>query len=275
MNGKWVPHHVALIDRLAARRVELHHRLEQGGCSPVLFGDSSELLALLCGGRRFDLLLVVADGTSAWRQLVTVCGVFGIPALVLAGKPGFKPATTWLHDFPVSPLFDFAFVDCEDAELLQRMRRLLYRGEEHKTQFSKAKGAVFGNYRFHEGLHTVSHLGREINLQPRQFKLALELFRNAGSVLDRNRLWALLWSTPFPSKGVRTLDVCVANVRKRLELFPENGFTLKSVYGRGYQLLTMAPLKAPIPEFAATARIPGGWAMNSSPPLDQASSSPH
>ena len=273
MNGNWAPHHVALIDGVAARRIQLRHRLEQGGFSPVLFEDSSELLALLCGGKRFDLLLVVEDGTSTWRPLVTVCGVFGIPALVFASRTGFKQAATWLHDFPVSPLFDFVFLDCLDVELHQRMTRLLHRGVEHQIQFTKAKGSVFGNYEFHEGLCTVSHRGRDINLQPRQFQLALELFRNADCVLDRNRLWALLWTTPFPSKGVRALDVCVANVRKKLGLFPENGFTLKSVYGRGYRLLAVAPLKAPIPEFAA-ARIPVGWAANSSPPLDQASASP-
>lgn len=275
MNGKRAPHHVALIDGLATQRVQLRRRLEHAGCTPVLFEDSSELLALLCSGRRFDLLLIVEDGASTWRQLVTVCGVFGIPALVLAGKSGFKQAHTWAHDFPVSPLFDFAFLNCPEIELQQRILKLLHHGAQCQDQLVKAKGLVFGNYKFHEGLCVVSHRGREINMQPRQFKLALELFRNTGSVLERNRLWALLWTTPFPSKGVRTLDVCVANVRRKLELFPENGFALKSVYGRGYQLLAVSPLKTPVPEFVTADRMPVGWTANSSPALGQASASPH
>ncbi|MGJ7530128.1 winged helix-turn-helix domain-containing protein [Variovorax sp. GB1P17] len=275
MNEKRAPHHVALIDGLATQRVQLRRRLEHAGCTPVLFEDSSELLALLCSGRRFDLLLIVEDGASTWRQLVTVCRVFGIPTLLLAANSGFERAHIWGQDFPISPLFDFAFLDCNEIELQQRMLRLLHHGSEHKAQLASKKGSAFGNYEFHEGICTVSHLGREINLQPRQFKLALELFRNIGSVLERNRLWALLWTTPLPSKGVRTLDVCVANVRKKLELFPENGFALKSVYGRGYQLLSVAPLKAPMPEFVTADRTPVGWAVNSSSSPGQASSSPH
>lgn len=277
MNGKWAPHHVALVDGLAGHRAQLRNRLEESGCSPVLFENSAELLVLLCGGRRFDLLLIVEDGTSAWNQVVTVCSVFGIPALVLARRIDPGRATAWLQEFPVSPLFDFAFLDCQDVELQKRMARLLNQGVEHQAQSSKTKGSVFGNYKFYEGMFSVSHRGREINMQPRQFQLALELFRNTGVVLDRNRLWALLWTTPFPLKSVRTLDVCVANVRKKLELFPENGFTLKSVYGRGYQLLAVTPSMAPVPpaELASDARPSSGWAATSSPPADQASASPH
>lgn len=277
MNGKWAPRHVALVDGLAGHRAQLRNRLEEGGYAPVLFENSAELLVLLCGGRRFDLLLIVEDGTSAWNQLVTVCSVFGIPVLVLARKSDSAQAGAWLHEFPVSALFDFAFLDCPNVELHKRIARLLHQGVEHQAQSSKTKGAVFGNYKFYEGLFSVSHRGREINMQPRQFQLALELFRNTGIVLDRNRLWAMLWTTPFPSKSVRTLDVCVANVRKKLELFPENGFTLKSVYGRGYQLLAVTPLMAPEPlaELGAVAQPPSGWAANSSPPADQASASPY
>jgi hypothetical protein len=64
MDGNWAPHHVALMDGLAARRFQLRDRLEQGGCSPALFDNASELLALLCGGKRFDLMLIVEDGTA-------------------------------------------------------------------------------------------------------------------------------------------------------------------------------------------------------------------
>jgi DNA-binding winged helix-turn-helix (wHTH) protein len=274
MNGKWAPRHVALIDGLATRRARLCGRLAEGGGAPVVFEDSLELLSLLCGGRRFDLLLVVEDGTSMWHQLVTVCGVLGMPVLVLARKSGFEQGTQWLEKFPVSPLFDFAFEDCEDAELNQRISRLLHHGEAHQVQFSRIKETAFGNYKFDEAKGSVLHRESEIYLQPRQFQLALELFRNLGRVLERNRLWSLLWATPFPSKGVRTLDVCVANIRKRLQLSPENGFTLKSVYGRGYQLLAITPLKVSRPELDAATRIVVGWPANSVAPPDQASSAP-
>lgn len=256
MNGKRAPHHVALIDGLATQRVQLRRRLEHAGCAPVLFEDSSELLALLCTGRRFDLLLIVEDGASTWRQLVTVCGVFGIPTLVLAGKPGFGQAHTWVHDFPVSPLFDFTFLNCHEIELRQRILKLLHHGAEFHEQLVKAKGLVFGNYKFQEGLCVVAHRGREIGMQPRQFRLALELFRNIGRVMERQQLWASVWGESFPPKNGRSLDVCVTNVRKKLDICPQNGFTLNSVYRRGYQLLAVPPGALSTPDLAKAAPLP-------------------
>jgi DNA-binding winged helix-turn-helix (wHTH) protein len=280
MNAKWAPRHVALIDGAAARSARLRNRIEQDGYAPESFENSSELLALLCGGKRFDLVLLVEDGTAVWHQVVTVCSVLGIPALVLTGKSGLEQAAAWLHDFPVSPLFDFAFVDCQDAELHQRIARLLHHGEEHQIRSAKMKKAIFGNYEFHEGLGVVSHRGREVFLQQRQFDLALEFFRNVGSIMDRNTLWSLLWGKQFPPSKGRSLDVCVAAIRKKLELFPENGFALNSVYARGYRLSAVTPLNAAAPasalvpalESATAVRAPAGWSANSFSSLGQVSS---
>lgn len=207
---------------------------------PELFANASELLNSLGRGRRFDLLLMVEGGNSAWNQLSVVCGVIGMPALLLARESVGDQATRWLQEFPVSPLFDFASVDSQNDELNRRMVRLLQRAVEHHGQFAAIKETVFGGYVFHEGLQSVVHQGREICLQPRQFGLALELFRNVGQVLERHQLWSLLWAEPFPPSGGRALDVCVASVRRTLRLCSENGFTLNAVYKRGYRLLAVS-----------------------------------
>lgn len=275
MNAKCTPRHVALVDGLSAQHAQLRDRLAQEGCSPVVFEDSSEVLALLCQGRKFDLLFIIEDETLAWRRLVTVCGALGLPTLVLARIPDSGEAMAWLEEFPATPFSDFALVNCGNSELRHRMHRLLHHGEMHRIQTARDKELIFGNYEFNRNHGTVLHRGCEIILQPRQFKLALELFCNMGQVLDRNQLWDMLWAKPSPIKKARALDVCVANVRKKLGLFPDNEFSLRSVYGRGYQLLAVTPRKAATPELASAVRAPIGWTANSSPPQDQVSSSPN
>lgn len=248
------PCHVALIESFDVQRIQLRDRLERAGCTLALFADVSDLLAMLSRGKRFDLLLVVEGGSSAWRQLSAVCGVIGMPALLLAEEPGGDRAAAWLQDFPASPLFDFACVDSPNEELYRRMCRLLHRAAAQHDHFAECKETVFGGYAFHEDMHFVVHKGREICLQPRQFELALALFRNAGRVLERQQLWASLWGSPLPQSG-RSLDVCVASVRKKLDLCPENGFTLNSVYGRGYRLQAVSSMRSTPREPNAAARM--------------------
>ncbi|MCU1617816.1 MAG: hypothetical protein JWO98_5356 [Frankiales bacterium] len=252
MFAKLTPCNVALIDSLGVERMQLRDRLEQTGCAPVLFSDASEFLAMLSRGRRFDLLLVAESGNSAWSQLSAVCGVIGMPALLLAGEPDGGRATAWLQDFPASPLFDFASLDSHNDELHRRMSRLLHRAREHRDHFAGLDETVFGEYAFHKGMHSVVHKSRDICLQPRQFELALTLFRNVGRVLERQQLWTSLWGAP---QGGRSLDVCVANVRRKLHLCPENGFTLNSVYRRGYQLQAVLPMKSTFPEPISATRM--------------------
>lgn len=240
MIAKWTPRHVALIDSVDVQRIQLSDRLERVGCMPELFANASELLKSLGRGRRFDLLLMVESGNLAWNQLSAVCAVIGMPALLLARESVGDQCTRWLQDFPVSPLFDFASVDSQNDELHRRMVRLLHRAGEHHDEFAEIKKTVFGGYVFDEGLQSVVHQGCEISLQPRQFDLALELFRNLDLVLERHQLWASLWGAPFPPHGGRALDVCVASVRRKLRLCAENGFTLNAVYKRGYRLLAVS-----------------------------------
>lgn len=270
---------MALIESIDAQRVQLRDRLKQGGYTPVLFADVPELLTALGSGARFDLVVIAECGTAAWGQLSAVCGVIGMPALLLARETDCDQATGWFQNFPVSPLFDFTSVDSQNGELFSRMHTLLHRAGERHDQSATAKETVFGDYEFREGLHTVMHRGQEIYLQPRQFDLAHELFLSMGRVLERHHLWASLWGEAFPPQRGRSLDVCVASVRKKLQLCPENGFTLNAVYSRGYQLRAVTPLRAPtLPpalasELTSVARTRVDWAVNSLPPLYQAAPS--
>ena len=254
------PCQVALIDSFDVQRIQLRDKLEGAGCTPVLFADVSELLTALSRGKRFDLLLVVEGGNSTWRQLSAVCAVIGMPALLLAEEPGGDRAASWFQDFPVSPLFDFASVDSPNDKLYSRMSRLLHRVGERRDHSGELEETVFGGYAFHEGTHAVLHNGRDISLQPRQFELALALFRNVGRVLERQQLWASLWGEPSPPQGGRSLDVCAANVRRKLQLCPENGFTLNSIYRRGYRLQAVSSMRPPALEPATVARLHAGSA---------------
>lgn len=239
MITEWTSRNVALVDGAEAQRVQLRQRLERGGYAPVVFSDAAGLLASFGLGNRFDLVLVVEDDALTWCQLSAVCRVLRVPAFLLIQESDWKQRMARDQDFLASPLFDFALLNTDDSELYTRMCTLLLRAgdrEDTVERLEPAKQTTVGGYRFVEGLQVVVYQGKEVRLASRQFEVAFELFRNLGGMVERKRLWTSLWGEYSPRKGTRALDVCVANVRKKLDLFPENGFVLRAVYKRGYQL---------------------------------------
>lgn len=236
MIGTPAPSSVALVNSAEAQRIGLCNRLERRGYVPALFATASELLGSLANGKRFKILVMVEDETSAWSRLSAACSVLGIPALLLTQELQWRAHAAPEHDFLPTPLCDFATLGSHDIELDTRMRTLIQRARREEHGAESGPDVSIGDYVFLEDAQVVLHRGREIQLQPRQFDLALELFRNVGRVVTREWLWNSFWGSEPPRDGARALDVCVANVRRKLDLCPENGFTLRAVYKRGYQL---------------------------------------
>jgi DNA-binding response OmpR family regulator len=110
---------------------------------------------------------------------------------------------------------------------------------------AEAAGMVRGDYCFLERRRVVLHREREVLLQPREFEFALQLFQNVGRVLTREWLRESIWRARHHREDSRVLDVCAANLRRKLALQSENGFVLKAVYKTGYCLFEMPLDSAP------------------------------
>ena len=74
--------------------------------------------------------------------------------------------------------------------------------------------------------------GRPVELTGREFDLLACLLENEGIVLSRERLLDLVWELTYPG-GTRTVDVHVAQLRRKLEL-PD---AIQTVRGSGYKLV--------------------------------------
>ncbi len=86
--------------------------------------------------------------------------------------------------------------------------------------------------------------GQRIELQNREYELALLLFRNLNGVVPRARIIQSLWGSE-PMETSRTLDTHVSRVRRKLGLAAERGLILQSVYGLGYRLQAVQAVAAP------------------------------
>lgn len=93
---------------------------------------------------------------------------------------------------------------------------------------------MVGGYRIDPVARTVSLKGEEIDIAPREFDLALYLFRNMDRLLPRDVVEQAVWGRSLGA-GSRTLDTHLSRVRIKLGLRPENGVRLSSVYSYGYR----------------------------------------
>jgi DNA-binding response OmpR family regulator len=77
--------------------------------------------------------------------------------------------------------------------------------------------------------------GDPVAISPREFDLALFLFRNVGKTLKRETLEKAVWGRQI-GRDSRTVDTHLSRLRVKLALRPENGVRLVSVYGKGFRL---------------------------------------
>lgn len=212
-------------------------KLRQMGCTPARFASSAEFLTAVTHGTQFGLLLIVLRDESTWPVLTSMCKALRLPIFLVANALQRELLAEVLSAAGTEPTgagIDFAVLPVGDFEIELRVREALRRNET--LLHPQAVSAVFGGYEFRGSRKVVVHKGTEIRLKPREFELALLLFRNAGRLLERDWLLASLWMDSRIERKSRVLDCCVANIRRKLALHKESEFMLHSVYGRGYEL---------------------------------------
>jgi two-component system, OmpR family, response regulator RegX3 len=77
--------------------------------------------------------------------------------------------------------------------------------------------------------------GSPVDLTPKEFEVAWLLFRQLGRLTSRGHLLESVWGHGT-EVTTRTVDSHVSRMRAKLDLKPERGFRLVSVYGYGYRL---------------------------------------
>lgn len=83
--------------------------------------------------------------------------------------------------------------------------------------------------------------GELVELTDKEFDVAVFLLRNLGTLLSRGHISESVWgrSADVPT---RTVDTHMSRLRKKLQLSPESGFKLTSVYNFGYRLDRVEPV---------------------------------
>ncbi|MCX5592826.1 response regulator transcription factor [Alcaligenes endophyticus] len=203
------------------------------------FTTGKALLAKLAKPHSYDLLLLdweVPDvsGLDVLRWVRANLG-HRIPVLFLTSRTAEEDLVVGLQagadDYMTKPL--------RKGELIARIHALLRRTTPDTAQNESFQ---FACYHIYPEQGRIDLNNEPITLAPKEFELALLLFRNPGRLFSRDVLSSAVWNREIPATS-RTLDTHLSNIRRKLQLRPENGVRLSASYALGYRL---EPLSDPL-----------------------------
>lgn len=230
---KTEPRIVALVDSESERRNFLRHQLDALGHASSIFDSLNDLMSLRGDARKFGCVIVAPRNEEALSQIPQMLKEFSFPFLLIADEDDFFELS--LIDEPAlwPKRIDVISSQCSINELQWRLISLI---QQSKSLSAGEQGLSWGAYRFDVKRRQAWIGERKIPLKPMEFALALSIFRNINTLVARKDLYSLLWGEQPVSLTSRKLDICVSNVRTKMELNSQNGFLLISIYGRGYRL---------------------------------------
>jgi DNA-binding response OmpR family regulator len=114
-------------------------------------------------------------------------------------------------------------------ELLARAAALLRRRRTRQPE-----RICFGPFALDTASHKLLREGREVDLTPKEFALLALLTGRPGLVLTRDAILRSVWGHDILVTG-RSVDRCVATLRKKIETDPQNPIHIKTIREVGYR----------------------------------------
>lgn len=93
----------------------------------------------------------------------------------------------------------------------------------------------FGNIKLDRREKSVTMAGNPVHLTAKEFDLLNLFLSNLDRPLSRGYLFSQVWGGAA-NLETRTLDMHVSRLRTKLQLKPENGFVIRTVFGFGYRM---------------------------------------
>lgn len=221
---------IAFLEDDASQAAIVQRWLEEAGITSVHFATGTAfreaIVSLKADMAIIDWMLPDDDGLNVLVWLRETLGP-GLPVMFATTRIEEEALVAALDkgadDYLVKPL--------RRAEMLARIHALARRSAVTPAKAVIALGGV--------QLDTVEQHaqvnGQTIALTDKEFVLAAYMLKNHGRLLTRQELLENVWRTN-PDIVTRTVDTHISRLRNKLQLTTEHGFSLTTVYHKGYRL---------------------------------------
>jgi DNA-binding response OmpR family regulator len=212
----------------------LRTTLEFDGYDVDVASDGEQGLARAASARPdlivLDLMLPGIDGYGVLRELRRIGQ--HVPVLVLTAR-GEEADVVLGFDLGAD---DYVTKPFSTVELLARVRALLRRATGTATGQRSASRQRFGEVEVDASSRLVRRGTRNVELTPKEFDLLLALLHRRGATASRTELLKEVWQYENADILTRTVDIHVAELRRKLEDDPSNPRHILTVRKVGYRL---------------------------------------
>lgn len=226
---------IALLDHDPGQAERVSQTVTAAGHVCLAYAQASQLLQSL-RREECDLLIIHWHPDNALPAVIRWASepAPGLPLLLIVTPAGAEAAMAALAGGPA----DYLIKPVRRTELATRLALLLRRAYPGLAALAPPAPLVCGPYRFDLAASQLQRHGSALALTPREFDLALLLFRNLGRPLSRATIEETVWQRDSQADDIpsRTIDTHISRVRSKLRLQREHGFKLSTVYGYGYCL---------------------------------------
>ena len=176
------------------------------------------------------LLDLMLPGMDGWQVCREVRKISNIPIIMLTAKDETFDKVLGLElgadDYVVKPF--------DTKELVARIKAVIRR---YQTGETPEKELVFPGLTINISHYTVTCLGKELEMPPKEIELLYYLASHPGMVFTREQLLEQVWGYDFFGDS-RTVDVHVKRLREKLTEGESMGWSIKTVWGVGYKFDT-------------------------------------
>src|SRR5699024_1696733 len=224
--------HIAILEDDLSQAEHMSMALKTANYECTVFHAGKDLMQQLAKNQDFNLIVIDwelpdVSGLAVLHWLRSILG-YAVPVLFFTSRTQEEDIVAGLE----AGADDYMCKPVKTNELLARIQALLRRA----NPISQSNEAFdFGYYHIDTVSSTISLRGQPVELAPKEYELALLLFRNPGRLFSRDVLSTAVWNREIPPTS-RTLDTHLSNIRRKLQIRPENGVRLNASYALGYRL---------------------------------------
>ena len=174
------------------------------------------------------LLDLMLPGMDSWQVCREVRKTSNVPIIMLTAKDETFDKVLGLElgadDYMVKPF--------DTKELVARIKAVLRRFQNADAPASKELS--FPGLTINIGQYTVTYMGKELEMPPKELELLYFLASHPGMVFTREQLLEQVWGYDYFGDS-RTVDVHVKRLREKLTDGEKMGWQIKTVWGVGYK----------------------------------------
>ncbi|MGC3030227.1 response regulator transcription factor [Burkholderia sp. DN3021] len=169
-------------------------------------------------------------GDKALSQIRQNKQTHRVPVLVVGGASNYQAVSMMESGADIVEIWPIGA-----SVLVARVDALVRRG--HTSEITSQRES-YGAYIFDVQSRRVWRHGKAVKLTPKEFKIALFMFRNQSSIVSNEALMEWAWGRVDAEEVLwRTVVVHVSRIRQKLDLTGVDGYCLSFVAKRGYRLL--------------------------------------